>query len=681
MRSPEKAQTERLFAQKALAIVKAAGMDPKSMDLELFRKSSVVVFSRAYCAIYKERLVKSPEEYMSRQEQILNCQLVIDGLLSKTNHPALTEITGEDVFHGVHKAIGILVSIMFAEGQRLWMEKVSDQRNVGGDTKQQSSANQPSLYRHEDESQSLAKFEKEHLKHDQKAYVDVPVLESNRFHQNNVSPRELEGLLSRISLLEGQLNQKNAPTKSKRKKSKKGLLFKYSKARDDAPDIPRSGNDIEEYDVRSSLSFGSNQKMNDQPQLLTNLNYINRENSDNYIKRNNTGLSKNKSQPSSAPGVRRENVSSRLYSAAPPNAVNANPMHLRYKEDKIPAIIKFDPTTHTFDVRSGRCILISKSEQIVEEMRRNRDALKYLKDEDDYMAGGGSPKSGLHAPIQPRWPGKSTGNSVTSWLKKVHEARLEEKSKARHVAAASHVDKSMVSDAPTLPASPQVFGAYQKLDQLDMVFSAEHCWNCEHHNTHTRHDPQVYCAQSEKFLRILSQTAHECRVQARVGVCRLQADVKPTSKMSDKDSRMGACELQVAFRSASGAISVEVLHSKLVSQRWPSKSVVEKRLLAFMSKHEVPTYTPQDDEEEGDVQPSDEVEMGTDSAEPYPIGQAHWLQTPLANPTWHFAPKEKGKVQNILFTLLQIKFPTFSCNPSSCLPIYLLFFFCIYLNQ
>ena len=48
-----------------------------------------------------------------------------NGLFKKTGNDALHEITGRDVVVGSHKAIGILVGVIYAEGNRMWLEKLS----------------------------------------------------------------------------------------------------------------------------------------------------------------------------------------------------------------------------------------------------------------------------------------------------------------------------------------------------------------------------------------------------------------------------------------------------------------------------------------------------------------------------------------------------------------------------
>jgi hypothetical protein len=112
-----------LFAQKASACVKAAGLDPRSLDLRRFRQMASVIFTRTYQAIYKEYdgIISDPQ---NEQEQAHNASRVINGLLKKTGNTALVDITGHDVVAGSHKAIGILVGVMYAEGNRLWFEKL-----------------------------------------------------------------------------------------------------------------------------------------------------------------------------------------------------------------------------------------------------------------------------------------------------------------------------------------------------------------------------------------------------------------------------------------------------------------------------------------------------------------------------------------------------------------------------
>ena len=150
----------------------------------------------------------------------------------------------------------------------------------------------------------------------------------------------------------------------------------------------------------------------------------------------------------------------------------------------------------------------------------------------------------------PAFPGVRTEKSVEQWVKKSIEYR-----------------KSEQGVKESEPAKAKMFGAYRKLGNLDLVISIEHCHNCEFHNISLRHDPEEYITSADSFLRALSKVAHESKLCARVGVTRFKANITPKSKISDVDSRIGAFEIQVAYRSQTGFVHVEVLHSKLTSRK------------------------------------------------------------------------------------------------------------------
>ena len=112
-----------LFAQKASAVAKCAGMDPRNLSLERFRTLCPVIFCRAYSTIYKEKLNYDVNE---NAEAAMNN--VIENLQTLTTVHALNDITGADVCTGSHRAIGVLVGVLFAEGQRAWLAKQDEKR-------------------------------------------------------------------------------------------------------------------------------------------------------------------------------------------------------------------------------------------------------------------------------------------------------------------------------------------------------------------------------------------------------------------------------------------------------------------------------------------------------------------------------------------------------------------------
>ena len=74
---------------------------------------------------------------------------------------------------------------------------------------------------------------------------------------------------------------------------------------------------------------------------------------------------------------------------------------------------------------------------------------------------------------------------------------------------------------------------------------------------------------------------------------------------------------------------MELLHSKLVTRRWPSKTVIEKRLRAFISQCRVSSQAV--------FNGSDSNGYGSEGiGGNYPIGNPLWEDTPLADESWKF---------------------------------------------
>lgn len=177
---------------------------------------------------------------------------------------------------------------------------------------------------------------------------------------------------------------------------------------------------------------------------------------------------------------------------------------------------------------------------------------------------------------------------------------------------------------------PRNFASYSKLEYLDLVVSIEHCHNCASHNVTLRHKAGEYIKNANTFLRSLAQIMHDCNLGARVGVTRFDTHIAPKGSHTDADSRIGAFEIQIAYKNASGNISYELLHSKLATTRWPSRNVVEKRLRAFLSKAGVPTYYKRPDNA-GTYTETADGGLGS-----YPVGMGTFDETPLSDPKWMF---------------------------------------------
>lgn len=548
------------FVQKATAIVKAAGMDPRAIDLESFRKWAPLIFTRAYCAIYKKQLISDLTEFSSSEEQILNSQLVIDDLLTRTGNPILSSISGIDIFQGNHKAIGILVGVLFGEGQRMWLEK--SRRAAPPPPPPEASP--------------------------------LPASPTNPESPSDVPREELDKLLHRIHYLEMRLG---------RRKEKRSSPASRATRR---PGSARAGR-IREEDSDLSNSDGEQEKVRA------------------------PHLPESRRRPSSSPGMRRPRptsasaaeVAHRLYNAP----LNRHALeHLVAAHMPPPPKPTQGPGHFTYDPRSGRRITLAQAQLQREEQRRQKEAagrVMAVSALDDEFMGGGDP-SRRDEPVRPAYPCERIAKSVQNWLQKVRPASPK-------AASAAPSSPSKAPGSKVFEQAARVFGIYQRLQAQEVILSVEHCHDCASHNVSLRHDPAEYVHLADQMLKHLAQEVLASGVCVRLGVARLEADfrcTKPGSEGED-EKRYGAFEVQAACKIASGEVRVEVLHSKLLSRRWPSKSVLAKRLRAFLANCRLPLRP--------EVSTAQDVCMITEEGQSFPSGICNWSDTPLADQSWSFA--------------------------------------------
>ena len=114
---------------------------------------------------------------------------------------------------------------------------------------------------------------------------------------------------------------------------------------------------------------------------------------------------------------------------------------------------------------------------------------------------------------------------------------------------------------------------------------------------------------------------------SRVGVTRMRARITSKCKHTDADSRIGACEVQIAYKDVNGVVQTEILHSKIQSRRWPSKVIMEKKFRSFIMQNKVAVHPPR-------LNPHG-VQTGV--AQSYLIDFIKWEEITLADPDWTFS--------------------------------------------
>lgn len=174
-------------------------------------------------------------------------------------------------------------------------------------------------------------------------------------------------------------------------------------------------------------------------------------------------------------------------------------------------------------------------------------------------------------PAVPRYPNHTTEASVRLFLQKMAISRLPSPTSSPHTSVIGGAQYTFLD-------------IYRFLESGDIVISVENCCNCEFHQTSLRHNAEEYVTKANTCLKEITQLIHELAPLARVGVFRFDAKVSAKSRSKDTNSRVGAFEIQIAYCDEAGQVQAAMLHSKLTCARWPSSSVLEKRLHAFLAK-------------------------------------------------------------------------------------------------
>jgi hypothetical protein len=221
-------------------------------------------------------------------------------------------------------------------------------------------------------------------------------------------------------------------------------------------------------------------------------------------------------------------------------------------------------------------------------------------------------------PTKPDYPCKRIEKNVEQWLKKIQER---------------NEDSARLNQEAVVIFHP----FYSQMEPNDLIISIEHCHSCEHHNVSLRHDPAEYLDKAGKFIKVLANLIFDHGFRIRLGVSIIPADIKIKHDHNEIGSRVGAFEIQIAYKRAtrnggSGENEIELLYSKLNTRRWPSKSVLEKRLASFMSKIDDKSVRKKVDF----FKSSTEFTNITDGNHSYPKGHCSWTDVPISDSYWSF---------------------------------------------
>lgn len=341
------------------------------MDLKRFYELAAVIITRAYGGIYKESLVGIIPDPQNDEDLVNNAHKVINGLISKTNDRNLMEISGRDVVSGSHKAVGILVSVLYSEGNRLWLQKLNKADDYRTETSEDGEDNR---------------------------YYG-----SNR--KKNAIKRENRGASRRCPYTETEAEISSFDEQLDR------ILSGDGDSDTDDNLNSNSERDSRGYrnDYNATSQMGGSRK-----------------------KRPSSAPSRSKSGHRGRIALAQAAAVERLFSAgkyrdilisrlADRSAVKPPPAS-RQDSDK-------NSQPYTYDMKSGRKVILSKAYLDSVAKQRKLEAMNNVKKISDIDGEKKPIDSGLPpVPSRPEWPGKSTGASVDKWIKRMTASSQEENS-------------------------------------------------------------------------------------------------------------------------------------------------------------------------------------------------------------------------------------------------------------
>jgi len=133
----------------------------------------------------------------------------------------------------------------------------------------------------------------------------------------------------------------------------------------------------------------------------------------------------------------------------------------------------------------------------------------------------------------------------------------------------NEIDTHQKNKLPSPISNPSPFGC---LEINDIVIAVGHCHDCNTHNMTLAHKEHEYIKYADEFIRQSVRDILELQLNVRVGVIRYQSDI------------LGALEIQITSNSYDNGMQTEILHSKAITKRWPSKTVFKKKLLSYINR-------------------------------------------------------------------------------------------------
>lgn len=631
--------------EKTNLTLKTAGLNASVISIDQLRFAAPVIFVKIYEIFFGYQLERINYSPSNRYDHAMNVDIVLHALQSRYDSPLLHQTTGNLVVSGDIRSIEIIMSIFYGLAQKIVNEREESLKNTAPpvvlEPKPPKSKTR-AFYRSNTTQETTA------VTGEFKVIMDrVRTLES-KVHSN-------------IFNTEDEVDNQDFDNKSENA-TRKGSIEKSGR-RSRPTSAPPGGRKKKVNQIESETHLFLSGGMDERQGNHTG------EGKQKKIKktRKKKAADENEtpSTPIPAPEVEREfydrfkSKSQSLPSSRPSSAGHRRPKAPSPSDRSRHDFVRRSASSasqhntsinglYSYDLRTGHRISKMDSEELLEQQKQRLLSLGVIMTDDGELRALNSnvpitihdirvarEKQKQHVenvdhskPFTPtigKYPSRKTEQSVEDYQKRMTQLKNPE---------------------PPIhnPSTTRNLSTYRHLEKYDMVLSIEHCHDCENHPMTLRHNSAEYISHADEILRYAAQFIHSLHPCIRLGVMRFPAKLK---SKKESGGRVGALEVQIGYRNQNSEVISDLIYSKLNTRRWPSKSVIEKRLASITSHFGLQCYP----------DPGDTTYEGMSGEVPftYPVGRGPWSEVPLSDASWKYTlpisedskPKEEDSTSKV----------------------------------
>jgi hypothetical protein len=657
--------------EKTNLTLKTAGLNASIISVDQLRFAAPVIFVKVYEVFFGYQLEKINYSPSNRYDHAMNVDIVLNALKSRYDSPLLHQTTGSLVVSGDLRSIEIVMSIFYGIAQRIVSDREESIKNTTPPVELEPkppTSRARSFYRSNTTQETVVTGEL-------KVIMDRVRTLEGKVHSNIFSSED-----ENIHQGKEEFDNKSENAARRGSTEKSGRRSRPTSA---PPGGRRKKADNTDSDTHLILTGGMD-NMHEGNRGEKKQKKTKKKKKKKAAEELNDAPSPPAPSSAHAPGAERQ-VYDRFKSKSQsmPYARPASAGHRRPKPESSAASTsasekphhdfvrrsassqQHNPNTssssvnglYTYDWRTGHRISKMDSEELLEQKKQRFLSLGVVMTEEGELRALDS-----NVPItihdlriaREKQKQKAANEENHQQQAKPFTATMGEYPSRRTEQSVEEYQKKMAQlrhPEPSISKSftPRNLSTYRHLEKYDLIVSVEHCHSCESHPMTLRHDSAEYIAHADEILKYVSQFIHSLHPCIRLGVMRFPAKLK--SKKDPKAAavaatsaaagagaavaprptglgRVGALEVQIGYRNQKSEVITDLIYSKLMTRRWPSKSVIEKRLASLTSHFGLQCYPdPGHQSYEG---------MSGEGSSCYPVGIGPWSEVPLSDPLWKY---------------------------------------------